>query len=394
MSKQSTLALLAFVTGLSALLAPKDAQAYPEFIGYGYTSCITCHYNPQGHGPLNDYGRAVWASEFAARPFYKKETTDDEIAETSGFLFGLPMPWYLHPGFKYRGLWFKNNPGATSPTEKFVHMQGEASLAVHFDQKQRFVFVGTLGILTKNQGQPTEERLWVSRDHYLRSQVARTLWVNVGKFDKIFGLRLVDHTALGLSLTGLHQYYRANDSSTHGVALHWGTPDYELAGHYFMGDMAQPENTRQKGFSFTSEYSLGEKARIGVSYLNGATEATKQSIYAVHSRVGIGEGAAILSELGFHQEDTQGAPEPNKGMYGYLQTNVPIVRGYNFYSQAEYYKRQDDKSPENYRYSVGLLAWPIQKVEYRLTASDLRVWSPTDGTKDNWMLQAQLHLSL
>ena len=394
MSKQSTLALLAIVTGLTALLAPKDAQAYPEFIGYGYTSCITCHYNPQGHGPLNDYGRAVWASEFAARPFYKKETTDDEIAETSGFLFGLPMPWYLHPGFKYRGLWYKTDPGSTNYRERYIHMQGEASLAVHFDQKQRFVFVGTLGILTKNQGQPTEERLWVSRDHYLRSQVTRTLWVNAGKFDKIFGLRLVDHTAFARKAPKLHQYYQPGDSATHGVALHWGDPDYEIAGHYFLGDMNEEAANRQKGFSFMTEYSLGEKARVGVSYLNQATEAAKQSIYALHSRVGVGEGAAILAEVGMHQDELNVAPEPTKGLYGYLQTNVPIVRGYNFYTQAEYYKLQKDTASESFKYGVGLLVWPIQKVEYRLLASDTRSWSPTQGTKDNWVLQAQLHLSL
>ncbi|MBC7464797.1 MAG: hypothetical protein H7256_02295, partial [Bdellovibrio sp.] len=44
------------------LLLPFLANAYPDFISYGYRTCITCHYNGQGGGALNDYGRAVWAS--------------------------------------------------------------------------------------------------------------------------------------------------------------------------------------------------------------------------------------------------------------------------------------------------------------------------------------------
>ena len=43
------------------------AWAYPHFVGFGYTSCATCHYNPFGNGPLNDYGRALSATAVSAK---------------------------------------------------------------------------------------------------------------------------------------------------------------------------------------------------------------------------------------------------------------------------------------------------------------------------------------
>jgi hypothetical protein len=65
------------------LLGALSAKAYPEFIGYGYSSCMTCHVNGQGGGPLSDYGRALWSAEIAGRLFYSKNTTDDEMGAQS-----------------------------------------------------------------------------------------------------------------------------------------------------------------------------------------------------------------------------------------------------------------------------------------------------------------------
>src|SRR5690348_9126957 len=67
-----------------------SAQAYPSFIGFGYTTCMTCHYNPHGGGQLTDYGRALFASEIAAKPFWNLSATDDQLANTSSFLFQQP----------------------------------------------------------------------------------------------------------------------------------------------------------------------------------------------------------------------------------------------------------------------------------------------------------------
>ena len=63
---------LIFQLIIFTLLPVKFVHAYPEFIGYGYGSCLTCHYNGAGGGPLSDYGRSLFAVEIAAKPPFSK----------------------------------------------------------------------------------------------------------------------------------------------------------------------------------------------------------------------------------------------------------------------------------------------------------------------------------
>lgn len=68
-----------------------SARAYPDFIGYGYSSCLTCHFNGLGGGPLSDYGRSLWSAEIASRALYPKSMTDEDIGNQSGFLGSVPL---------------------------------------------------------------------------------------------------------------------------------------------------------------------------------------------------------------------------------------------------------------------------------------------------------------
>ena len=79
-------------------------RAYPNFISFGYSSCITCHYNPYGNGPLTDYGRAVSATAISARLIHKLEKSEEEIGENSGFLYRKAFNDWLRPSVDYRGL--------------------------------------------------------------------------------------------------------------------------------------------------------------------------------------------------------------------------------------------------------------------------------------------------
>src|SRR4051812_8329460 len=128
---------------LVLFLVSTTAFAYPDFIGYGYNACITCHYSGQGGGALNDYGRALFASEIAARDVFPAKMEDEEIAAKSGFLGSRELPWWIRPGLKYRGLWFQSNLGSTAKTDKFYNMQNDINLNFFFDQKQTYTLVTT-----------------------------------------------------------------------------------------------------------------------------------------------------------------------------------------------------------------------------------------------------------
>jgi hypothetical protein len=61
-----------FIFTISLALFSIKAKAYPDFISYGYKSCMTCHYSGAGSGQLNDYGWALFASEFTSNLFTNK----------------------------------------------------------------------------------------------------------------------------------------------------------------------------------------------------------------------------------------------------------------------------------------------------------------------------------
>lgn len=47
------------VVGAIALAAAAPAFALPTMIRLSYTGCATCHYAPQGGGPLTPYGKGI-----------------------------------------------------------------------------------------------------------------------------------------------------------------------------------------------------------------------------------------------------------------------------------------------------------------------------------------------
>src|SRR6185312_17179249 len=97
---------------VSVLFHLDRAQAYPEFIAYGYSSCLTCHFNGNGGGPLNDYGRALWSAEIAGRAFTSK--TEDQLGQSSGFFGSTELPYWIRPGLKMRDLEMESSPGSST----------------------------------------------------------------------------------------------------------------------------------------------------------------------------------------------------------------------------------------------------------------------------------------
>lgn len=374
------------------LLSGSLAYSYADFIGYGYSSCMTCHYNGQGNGPLNDYGRGVFAAEVISKDLMNSKTTDEELSEKSGFLGKKPLPWWFRPGFKYRGLWFQTNPGSKEVTNKFVHMQADMSAAFHFDQDQKWILVTTFGYypvpasLKNDPNKPTD---WISREHYLRYLKNDNLTLFFGLMDKAFGIRTVDHTAFSRSKTGLAQ----NDQS-YGVMAIYRKEPWEYTTHLFAGNLAQDSELRQKGISLMAEKDLNQFHRIGSSFMMSENNYINWTRLSGHSKLGFGKGNSFLTEAGLIQNKPKNGEIKNGG-YAIAQSMALIRRGYFFLSQAEYYNQTlSTKSPDNLKWTFGLVMFPYLKTEYRFTFINGRDLSDESASGDSWVAQMQLHLSL
>ncbi|ODS51042.1 MAG: hypothetical protein ABS42_00550 [Bdellovibrio sp. SCN 50-8] len=379
---------------LAALvLFPLCSFAYPDFIGYGYASCLTCHTNGLGGGAINDYGRGVWAAEIASRALYPKKKSLEEISQMSGFLGDTEkLPWWIRPHFKYRGIWVQKEPKSAQQTERIVQMQFDMGASVALDQDQKYLLSITYGYV------PTAETMRsgsvnniLAREYFARVQLSDNLWTYFGKLEKVFGIRNIDHTSYTRSPQELGQ----NTQSVGGIA-HWVDENYEIALNIFTGDPAAKEpKHEQKGVSLLTEYSFMPNSRAGFSFLNSNSEAEKNiQIAAVHWRQALSKGSSIMFEYGFLKKREASSNTVN-GSYTFAQTSLLLTKGYSLLLNLERYNaNQGAHTPEKWRMGVGFLTFPINRVEFRAAAVHERQVSSEAASQDSWMLQGQLHVSL
>lgn len=372
-----------------SLLLSGQAQAYPDFIGYSYSSCITCHYNGQGGGALNDYGRALYATEITARHVYSNETEEEDIAAQSGFFGSTQLPWWIRPGIKYRGLWLKTNPGSEATVERYINMQNDINLALFFDKKQTLALVATESYagLEPYYG---KTNTWFAKEYYLRWKQSNYFWLYLGQLDKVFGIRNIDHTSVNRRAITLGQF-----DQSQGVVAHFTYPDWDIAVNAFFGNAAQEDREKQKGFSLAGEFQIYEKFKIGGSYLSSQSDLTKWNLLALTTRMGLSKGSAIMAEFGLKEKtDVLANTDAQLGSYALVETLVNVHRGYNFLSVLEHSKSDIKKSSsENMRWSLGALLFPLPRLELRMMATNSKTNAETTGTEDAWALQGQVHVS-
>lgn len=374
-------------------LLPILGQAYPDFISYGYRTCITCHYNGQGGGALNDYGRAVWSSELTSRAFTGVKTSD-ELGDESGFLGKKELPWYVRPGFKYRGLFLRTDLGSSKAVDRWINMQADANVAIHLDKKYEKVLVATYGytptprrFTTSNEPKPSN---WTSHEYYFRWQVEKKQFLYVGFMDKFYGLKHPDHTAFNRALIRNSQ-----DDQTHGIAYLYLAEKYDLTGHIFLGNLAQDKDLRQMGVSGIFEYALEKSITIGATAMILNNDYLEQKNIAFLSRLAFAKGKSFITEIGLKDDKNKTAGTSTLGYYGFMEGLVGIERGYNFLTTLQVYKAElNAGSPVQNRLSLGGLFFPYPKTEFRFEVINNRTSAPENSSPDQWNLQAQVHLAL
>ena len=384
-----------FFSVLFFLITSSTVQAYPDFIGYGYRSCVTCHFNGSGGGALNDYGRAVWASEITSKSLFHRKKTDEQMAESSGFLGKKQLPWWIRPGIKYRGLYLVRDPGSKGSIEKWIDMQGEANAAFFLDQDQKYTAFVSYGyrptpesFRRAQSGDKPEE--WITREHYVKVRYRDDLYLYAGLMDKVFGIKNVDHTGYNRRFTQLTM-----DDQSHGVLAHFIKDEYEVFGQIFVGNLQQDEKLRPQGATIHYDKAIGEKSAVGVSYLTQKNDFAERQMLSGQFRKGLREaGNALNVEVGFVDEKPK-TREKTLGAYTYFQGITKVARGQHLLVKFETWKPDlDTDSNESFRYGIGFLSFPWAKTEFRFDLYNQRTLVPAQANQDTWIVTGQIHLSL
>lgn len=376
---------------LSLFVINFKASAYTQFIGHGYTSCLNCHFNPSGGGPLNDYGRVVSATLISSGALYPDSWGEEKVAYTSGFLFRKPKQNWLRTQINYRGFQVVQNPGSSRTEQKrWINMQADARLILKFGQNDRFVAVGNYGYAPLPESlQDQDEPEWRSREHYLGFKVTPKFGLYAGLMDKVFGIKVIEHIAFSRIAPEVQQ----NDQ-THGVLGHYLGEKWEVFAHGFAGNLTQDEELRMKGGSLSLERTVFDLHRVGASFMSSKNNFQELLSYSGHARMNLKDGSAVLAELGQVDRKTENGSDDRTMRYGLMQTYLRPFRGLYFLANIEYFKRNIDESDYTVRWGPGVQYFPIQRIELRFDAYNTRNFSPEASTKDSWMYLVQTHIWL
>jgi hypothetical protein len=365
--------------------------AYPNFVGHGYTSCLTCHYNPFGNGPVNDYGRALSATTVSSRVFFDEHTTEEELAKRSGFLGTHPNQGWFRPGVDYRGLFIKRNVGKRNSQSNYIHMQGDVNGVIKLGSRDQVILSGTFGYAPmpsalKNSAQLGKVKEYRTREHYIGYRPVQSFGVYAGLMDKIFGIRTSDHTNYSRIINGVSQ----NDQS-HGIQFHYTSNKVEAGVGYFIGNTIQDEEVKQRGFSAKLDYLLAYNSALGLSLLGSSSEVLKNESAAVHFVAGTGRGSAVLIELGQNtKQPLQGTSKKIQTQYSLAQFYFNAIRGLYLFQTFEHLKNQD--GTYNLRFGPGFQFFPMQRLEFRFDLKNTRSHLDQASVEDSWDLLGQVHL--
>ena len=385
--------MLKILLVVASLFWYRIAFAYPDFISYGYKSCVTCHFNGMGSGALNDYGRSLFAAEITAAD---ANMTEEQLTAESGFLGTTELPWWYRPGAKFRGMFLKTAlEDSKNSQNRFIPMQVSFNQAFLFDQKAEMLvqvsidYMPTPARLANSTG-PKPMSL-VAKDYYFRWQLTKGYLLYVGLLDKAYGIRHADHTASnrGMDGFGLNQ----NDQS-HGVILQWNKDKFETFFNLFLGNMNQEESLRQKGLSIMTEYALDKELTVGMSILKSSSKYLDEQRIGIHSRVGFAKGKSILAEIGTRSDKALVVKDEKNGFYSYIQSMIAFARGYNFLSTYQIYR--DDMGSSGVvrnRLSIGADMFPFRKTEFRVELINDRTVAIQNSSPDTISAQAQVHVS-
>lgn len=375
-----------------SLLFSAQAFGYANFIGHSYTSCLNCHFNPFGGGPLNDYGRVISATAVSSNAFYPEKWDEEKLAYTSGFLFRKPKQNWLRTQINYRGFQLVRNPNSSNSEEKrWINMQADARVVLKFGENDKFIAVANYGHapLPENVPEDANKSEWRSREHYLGYRFTPNFGVYAGLMDKVFGIKVIEHIAYSRISPQV-----AQNDQVHGVAGHLLGETWELGVHGFAGNLNQDQDLRMKGASAMFEKTVFDSHRVGASVKSSSNEYLKLMAYSAHTRLNLKEGSALLAELGQTTKKAENADEAITERFGLLQTYLRPFRGLYFLTNVEYFNRDIKQDDYTVRWGPGLQYFPIQRMELRMDLYNTRSFAPKSSTRDSWMYLLQTHIWL
>lgn len=253
------------------------AEAYPQFQLSRDQTCTGCHVSPAGGGLLNENGltTAETISQWGTSPefFYGK----------------IPRPDWLMLGGDLRGA----SGYVQTPEELLASfpMQIEAYGRAAF---RAFSLQVDAGARESQAGNEAATHVW-SREHYLTWQDQpggnTGLYVRVGRFMPVFGLRLAEHPTYIRRYGGTPLY-----GETYGLAVEYVDPRFEVHATGFIKDPIFDTPEHSNGGAALGEIRLGERLSLGAEGMFTQSDDEKKFRIGALARLYL-DGPGVLLQL-------------------------------------------------------------------------------------------------
>ena len=239
------------------LVGTRRAEAYPQFQLAKDQTCTGCHISPSGGGLLTENGlnTAGAISTWGTAPefFYNK----------------LSLPGWLDLGGDLRGTGgYFQTPFRTLSA---FPMQADVYGSGHYKGFRLYI---TAGYRPVEKGNEAATHVW-SREHYLLWQedegAATGLFVRVGRFMPVFGLRFAEHPDYTRRFGGTALY-----TETYGAAVEYIAADFEVHATGFVADPLIDSVDVASGAALYAEYRPSEHAAVGAEAMLQRTDDDKR----------------------------------------------------------------------------------------------------------------------
>lgn len=346
-----------FILALFSIFS-RAGFSYPSYIAYGYTACLTCHFQPGGGGPINSYARAVQATEISGNLFNQSILQLEKFSEFPVRSFSEKLEFQT----SFRGLWLARNIQSSVPSSSWITMQADLAARLHLSSQLQLV--GSLGYVPPpRRGSDSSfgfQEYLISREHYLAYRPNREIGIYIGFLDPVFGLRIPEHNS----------YIRASlllniNDQVHGILTHYlgKTADFYL--HLIAGNFYQDSAIRPRGISSQVDFEITEAIRLGASVWWSKSDFRERQMIAAHAKTKLATGSSLLLQTSFFRQFLS-LRESEIGSADFAQIRLLLVKGLFGLFTFEHFIPDFKINPTHFfRLGPSLEYLPFPKLEIR-----------------------------